>query len=556
MIDAVRRLSLACLAVLTLGASQATRQGEPTPGTSMFVVLVGGVRVGTERVSLTRSPGGWLISATSQLVSPFSLVTNKFEMTYGLDWQPLELVVEALVDGRPMSMRTTFGLTTANTDLVQDGQRASGIEQVSPRTVVLPNNFFAAYEALAVKLGNSTVGDRFPVFLAPDTEVSATVDRVTARSIVTQAASMDIRHFDVTYSTPAGPLAVEVWTDAANRLARLVIPAAGLSVVRDDLASVMAREATVRNPTDEDVFIPASGFSLAATITKPTVATEKAPIVVLVPAAGPENRDYSLYGIPIFGRLAGALADAGYFVVRYDKRGVGQSGGRAESAAIDQYVDDVRRVISWARKRDDVDRDIAIVIGHDQGAVVALRTADREGRVRGVVLLSAAAEPGYQVALEQQQQRLSRSGESEGDKLTKVALQHRLLDAVVSGEGWDGVPVRLRRQADTPWFRSWLLFDPAEAINEIDEPILIIHGELDRELPVGHADRLEEFSRLRDEPDTHTRKVIVTGMNHMLVPATTGEVEEYQTLSPEALSPEAVAAVLDWLRTTIAARRR
>jgi len=461
-----------------------------------------------------------------------------------------------VVNDEPLSLTTTFGLTTATTEMVQAGRRVSGTQQVSPRTVVLPNNFFAAYEAMAVKLGGSAAGDRFPVFLAPEAEISATVDRVLNRSITTPTVAVEIRHFDVTYNTPGGPLTVEVWADASNRLARVVIPAAGLAVIREDLASVMAREETVRNPTDEDVFIPASGFSLAATFTKPTVPTEEAPIVVLVPAAGSEDRDYSRYGIPIFGRLAGALADAGYFVVRYDKRGVGQSGGRAESAAIDQYAEDVRRVISWARRRDDVDDDIVVVIGHGEGATIALRTADQEGRVRAVVLLSAAAEPGYQVALQQQRDQLSQSGESETDKQTKIALQQRMLDAVVSGEGWEAVPEQLRRQADTPWFRSWLLFDPAEAIDEIDEPILIVHGELDRGLPTTHADRLEEFSRLRDEPETHTRKVIVPGMNHLLVPATSGEVQEYQTLSPEALSPEAIAAVLDWLRTTIAARRR
>ena len=34
------------------------------------------------------------------------------------------------------------------------------------------------------------------------------------------------------------------------------------------------------------------------------------------------------------GQIARALVDAGFLVVRYDKRGIGQSGGRAESATI------------------------------------------------------------------------------------------------------------------------------------------------------------------------------------------------------------------------------
>ena len=43
------------------------------------------------------------------------------------------------------------------------------------------------------------------------------------------------------------------------------------------------------------------------------------------------SRRASSPAFPIFGQIAGALADAGFIVVRYDKRGIGQSGGRAEA---------------------------------------------------------------------------------------------------------------------------------------------------------------------------------------------------------------------------------
>ena len=62
---------------------------------------------------------------------------------------------------------------------------------------------------------------------------------------------------------------------------------------------------------------------------------------MLVAGSGPVDRDETVAGIPIFGQLASALADAGYLVVRYDKRGVGQSGGRPESATLSDYAEDV-----------------------------------------------------------------------------------------------------------------------------------------------------------------------------------------------------------------------
>ena len=52
--------------------------------------------------------------------------------------------------------------------------------------------------------------------------------------------------------------------------------------------------------------------------------------------------------------------------MRYDKRGVGQSGGRIESTSIEAYADDVRAVVDWLRRRI-VDRDRIAVVGHSEG---------------------------------------------------------------------------------------------------------------------------------------------------------------------------------------------
>ena len=95
---------------------------------------------------------------------------------------------------------------------------------------------------------------------------------------------------------------------------------------------------------------PRSGFNLGATISRPAGKAapgkkdknvEKLPAIVLVGGSGNVDRDTIAYGVPVMGQLAGQLADAGYLVVRYDKRGVGQSGGRAESATLSDYADDV-----------------------------------------------------------------------------------------------------------------------------------------------------------------------------------------------------------------------
>ena len=43
----------------------------------------------------------------------------------------------------------------------------------------------------------------------------------------------------------------------------------------------------------------------------------------------------------------------------------------------------------------------------------------------------------------------------------------------------------------------------------------------------------------------------VPGVNHLLVPATTGEVDEYASLPDKHVSPAVSAAVVEWLKKTL-----
>jgi pimeloyl-ACP methyl ester carboxylesterase len=507
---------------------------------------------------VTRNAGGWQISSGGVLRPPIDLVTTKFEVSYGPDWQPRHLAIEATLRGQPLTLTTSFGLTSAISDVVQGAKRGSVTREVSPRAVVLPGNFFGAYEALALRLGGAGPGSRFQVFVAPEREIPATVTGTTMRRLATPEGTVDLRQFEMTFGYPGDPMAIEVWIDGQDRLARIVRPADGLTVVRDDLSSVLAREVKIRNPRDEDVFIPASGFNLGATITRTNSPAARSPAVVLVGGVdhGPQDRDYGIYGIPIFGQLAGHLSDAGYFVVRFDRRGSGQSGGRIENATLAEYAEDVLGIVNWLRRQRDVDRNRIALIGYGEGGPIAMTAAAREDQIRGIGLLAAPGVSGRAFALEQQTLALDRMKQATADRDAKIALQTRVLDAVISGKGWEGISAELRYQADTPWFKSWLLFDPARVIDRLEQPMLILHGALDQETPVTHADRLDTLGRSRRKiGDTHTRKIVVPGVNHLLVRAETGHVDEYTALGDRTLAADVASAIVTWLNETLPARR-
>jgi uncharacterized protein len=551
------RNSLVLALALTLLAPAAGAQNAQPPAATKFSVLLQGRPVGTEFVAVTSSAEGWLISATSSLGPPLNLETSKFQLRYAPDWQPKSLSIEGTLSGQVLTVSTTFTSTSAITDLVQAGQRASVTHAVTPQTLVMANSFYAPYEAVARRLGSAAVGARFQVYVAPQAEVAMTVDKITLHRVTTPTGALDLRQFDLTFANPGGPLTVEVWIDAENRLARVAIPAGGVTVLREDISSVMSRIETISRKGDEDVFVPSTGFSLAGVLSKPSNTTGPAPAVVLVAGSGAQDRDERVFNIPIFGQLANALADAGFVVLRYDKRGVGRSGGRIENATLEDYADDVVNVIEWLRRRPDIDPKRIAIVGHSEGGAVALLAGRRTKRAAALALIAAPGDSGREVTLWQQRHLLDLTNEPEASRNAKIALELKVLDAVSAKTGWDDIPDELRKQADTAWFRSWVRFDPAIVMTSVDQPILIVQGALDTQVPPAHADRLERLSRARKNISPEfTRKVLVPGVNHLLVPAKTGEVSEYPSLGGSTVSPVVTNAISDWLKVVLAPAKK
>ena len=529
-----------------------TSTGNPTPATgeASFTVFIRGTDVGRVQTNVARAGSDWLITSTGRVGD---LTVNRFELKYGADWQPIDLRLEATQAAeKTLMLNTSFGVTTAINEITQNSITSAKTDQVSARTVVLPNRFFAAYEALAARLSVMGPGGELPLYVAPQAEVRLTVKAVAGEPVQTPSGVVSTRRYEVVIENPGGPLNATITVDDKARFARLEIPAMALSVVRHDISSVAVRPQSARNPTDSDVTIPAAGFTIAGTLTLPPGASGSAgrlrhPTVVLVAGSGPVDRDAFVAGIPIFSQLAGVLAQRGFMVLRYDKRGVGQSGGRTETATLQDYADDLIAIVRWLERRDDVDARKLSVAGHSEGGAIAMIAAGREKKIKSLVLLATPGTTGAEAILEQQAHQLDVLKISGAERDEKIALQKKIQQAVLSGKGMDDLPPQIRRQADSAWFRSLLAFNPEEAMRRVKQPILIVQGDLDVQVPPHHADRLGELARAREDAAA-VEVVHVPGVNHLLVPATTGEVQEYQELTERKISDHVATTIADWLK--------
>jgi pimeloyl-ACP methyl ester carboxylesterase len=539
------------------GGAQAAVAAPAAPDAVGYTIFLRGSPIGHQEVTVRANAQGLVISGQGQIAPPVDVITRRIELKYRPDQTAESLVLEARIAGMDVALNTTFANGIATSKGMQGTTAIDATDMVSPQTVMLPNVFFGAHAVLARRLAGMAPGAEFRAFVGPGNgaQVTFRLRSETTEQMQFGTSTFDVHHYELVFDNSGSPLAMHLYGDNLGALVRLSVPGQGIEFVRDDIAGSISRTRVTSNPGDEAVIIPSTGFNLGATITRPANAAAKTPAVVLVGGADSDDRDGTLFNVPILANLAGAVSQAGFLAVRYDKRGSGQSGGRRESATISDLSDDLRSVVRWLSKRKDVDDKRIVVLGHGEGAWVALLAASRDKGIAGVVSIDAPSTTGAQLALEQQQHALDRLKASPAERAEKVELQKKVQDAVLTGKGWEGLPPDLRKQADTPWTQSVLSFNPAQVVEDVRQPMLFVHADLDRQIPVSHVDRLVQLAR-NESKSKSVEAVTVRGVNHLLVPAITGEPDEYASLTDLTVSKDITGAVQTWLTKTFPAARR
>jgi pimeloyl-ACP methyl ester carboxylesterase len=155
----------------------------------------------------------------------------------------------------------------------------------------------------------------------------------------------------------------------------------------------------------DEVRIRAGDATLAGTLALPS-GSGRRPWVLLVGSWLPRTRDgdwdrerhpnwfapRALDGPPaLLARVAEALADRGVASLRYDPRGCGASEGTWETSALFTRIDDARDAIGAMRSRAELDLRRTAIVGHGEGACIALSVAIGDPAIGAVGLVGASA---------------------------------------------------------------------------------------------------------------------------------------------------------------------
>lgn len=327
-------------------------------------------------------------------------------------------------------------------------------------------------------------------------------------------------------------------------------------------AEIQEHDVRIKTPDPEVI--------LAGTLLVPEAAVGNT-VVLMITGSGDHPRDAVISGTPMFRLIAEDLAAAGFASLRLDDRGTHESTGPTtrESTTADRVVD-MQAALDWLRDNPVAGFERIGLMGHSEGAGIALRLASVEPAPDFAILVGAPVRPGAEVWVEQQlagfQQHAGLSDEAVLDKVrtalteaARLSVEGALAEEmkpntielfalggidVSSQEGQPMLEGFVGRMTDN-WMRHFLADDPGAVLADVEIPVLAIYGSHDRlTSPQQNAAALLDGLMQAGNRDVTLR--ILPEQDHFFL-RLPGEPVGVHRFGEMVLSPELLDTMRNWL---------
>ncbi len=314
---------------------------------------------------------------------------------------------------------------------------------------------------------------------------------------------------------------------------------------------------------------------LAGTLSFPK-GREKHPAVILISGSGPQDRNQELFNHKPFLVISDYLVRNGIAVLRYDDRGVAESGGEFKGSTTADFATDTRAAIAYLKSRKEIDANKIGLVGHSEGGIIAGMLAAQTREVGFIILLASPAKKGAQVLLKQQEIIGKAAGLSENyidnnyrinagayeiiaqekdtlilkDKL-KTYFEKELKafpdwnlqrESGLSDEKF--ISTLVETYTDN-WMRFFMNYEPYKDLEKIRIPILALNGDKDLQVDI-EQNFYTTKAILEKQSVKNSKAVLLEGLNHLFQESETGLPMEYGQIE-QTFSTEALEVIKDWI---------
>jgi pimeloyl-ACP methyl ester carboxylesterase len=226
-------------------------------------------------------------------------------------------------------------------------------------------------------------------------------------------------------------------------------------------------------PSRKSVAIPAGDLILAGDLYQPEEASARHPTILMVHGSTRWGRRLALYPL-----LAESLSREGYLVLVMNLRGFGDSQTPTDTTSVLAWdsTKDVSAGLTFLESLDEVDGEQLFVIGHSLGGTWALKTSEKDSRIKKVVAIG----PGP---------KLKELSPRRREELQARFSRVRNLEPPISQDTFQKIFEANLLEAALEHFKG-----------ELHQPVLLIDGELESEYNKAF---LEEQYRQMTHPKRH-----------------------------------------------------
>jgi hypothetical protein len=303
--------------------------------------------------------------------------------------------------------------------------------------------------------------------------------------------------------------------------------------------------------------------NLAGTLTLPP-GPGPFPAVVLVAGSGPNTRDEPILGHKPFLVLADHLTRHGVAVLRYDKRGTGDSEGDYAKATTMDFAEDAQAAAAYLRTRPEIDAKHVGLIGHSEGGLIVPIVATRDPATAFIVMMAGPGVNGADI-LREQGRLIGRTMGADDAALAQAdALREQMFTLVRAEKDPAVVSAKLKALADdyakskgvpaataeaqvaivnSDWFRFFFDYDPAPTLTKVACPVLALDGSLDLQVP---PDQNLPPIRAALAHNPKAQVIELPDLNHLFQTAKTGAPGEYIQIE-QTIAPVALDTITDWV---------